>query len=275
MLGVVVMKSFNRFWLMLGLAGLTVKWSVVSAAPLAAVPLAAAPLTTVPLTTVPLTTVVNELQVVTENWRPYNYLKNGKIQGVSTTVVKKVLKQAGIKYKIDVYPWARAYKLAQDHDNVLIYTIVRIAPREKLFKWVRPLGKGGTTFLYRLDKNPHINPQTLQAAQHYQVAANKDTMDHIWLRYQGFEKLQTPPTAQSILQMFFKGRTDMLAFDDATLKAELDYLGLDHTKAIKVMPLFKTPPYMAVSLGTSDKVVERLRQAYDSLLQSHQIELVN
>ena len=77
-----------------------------------------------------------ELEIVTENWRPYNYSEGGDIKGHSTEILEKVLRRSGIKYKIKVYPWARAYKIAQNRKNVLIYTIMRIPSREYLFKWI-------------------------------------------------------------------------------------------------------------------------------------------
>lgn len=226
-----------------------------------------------PVLSVPV--MAADLQVVTENWRPYNYSEKGQIKGLSTVIVKKVLKKAQISYSMAVYPWARAYKLAQSNKNMLIYTIVRIPAREKLFKWIRPLGKGGTTYLYRLKTNPHINPLSLEQARDYQVVTNRDTMDHLWLQSHDFKRLQTSSTIEHIVRMFFKGRGDMLAFNDRTLEAEFGHFGFDPKAVVPVMPLFKTPPYMAVSLGTSDLLVEKLQHAYDVLMQENKIQLVD
>ena len=73
------------------------------------------------------------LTVVTEDLYPYNYIENGELKGQATEIVVKVLKHAGIDYSIQVYPWARAYNLALNNKNVLIYSIVKIPSREKLF----------------------------------------------------------------------------------------------------------------------------------------------
>lgn len=168
-----------------------------------------------------------ELEVVTENWRPYNYLENKEVKGVSTNIVKQVLDRSGIKYTIKVYPWARAYKMAQKNRNVLIYSIIRIAPREKLFKWVRPLGKGGVTSLYRLKKNKHINPKTIEEARAYKIVANLNSMDHLWLENQGFKNLQTPAKVKNAIWIFFYPRVDMIAFDSSVIKDEFKNFGFD------------------------------------------------
>lgn len=53
-----------------------------------------------------------ELEMVTEEWPPYNYTGNGKITGISTRVVTETLHRAGIRFRITVYPWKRAYTMA-------------------------------------------------------------------------------------------------------------------------------------------------------------------
>lgn len=223
----------------------------------------------------PVLISAEELKVVTENWRPYNFEENGEIKGVSTKIVKKILAHAGIKYSIDIYPWNRAYDMALHERNVLIYTIIRVAPRENKFKWIRPLGKGGTSSLYRLKKNTHINPKTIEEAKKYDIVANENSMDHIWLEYEGFPNLATPTAVVHSIRMLFKGRIDMIAFDDAVLKYEFESHGFDVNHISRVMPLFKTPPYIALSLATSDEILEKLQKSYDQLIKDKKIDLVN
>ncbi len=215
------------------------------------------------------------LQVVTENWRPYNYIDDGIVKGTATKIVRQVLEQAGIKYNIEVYPWARAYKLAQQQKNLLIYSIIRIPSRDSLFKWVRPLGRGSTTYLYRLKKNPHVNPTDLGQARQYQVITSTDSMDHLWLRYNGFTLLHAPGTVEQMIKMFHKNRADMIAIESISMADEFNHYGFDASQVVPVMPLFTAPPYIAVSLSTSDEMVEKLRKAYDTLLLAHKITLIN
>ena len=127
-----------------------------------------------------------KLEIVADEWRPYNYLEEGEVKGVSSEVVKKVMDRSGLDYNITILPWTRAYDSAQKKENHLIYTIIRIPNREKLFKWIRPLGKGGKTSLYRLKKNNEVAPKTIDEAKNFRVIASKDTMDHIWLVANGF-----------------------------------------------------------------------------------------
>lgn len=207
-----------------------------------------------------------KLQVVTENWRPYNYLENGEIKGTSTEIVKRLLDKAGFPYEIQVLPWARAYLHAQTQENVLIYTIIRIAPREGQFHWIARLGEGGTTSLYKLKGSQDINPDTIEDAKKFLIVTNIKSMDHLWLEHNHFFNLHLTPKVENAINVFFLKRADMIAFDDAVMEKEFKHLGHDPAKEVrKVMPLFRTYPYLAASLKTSERVVEKLRKTYETM----------
>ena len=53
-----------------------------------------------------------ELTILTENLPPLNYLENGVLVGPSVEIVKEIQKRVGSQEPIQVYPWARAYKMA-------------------------------------------------------------------------------------------------------------------------------------------------------------------
>ncbi len=216
-----------------------------------------------------------ELKVVTEEWRPYNYKENNEIKGTSTGIVKKVLARADIDYTITVYPWARAYHMARKKQNCMIYTIIRIAPRETLFKWIRPLGKGGRTNLYRLRSKPAITIDTADQAKNYSIITNRDSMSHIWLEHKGFTNLYLTTSYARTIQLFFRGGADLTILDTSVLKEGFANLGHDQKEIVMVFPMFRTPPYMALSLSTSDEVVQRLQLAYDELMAEGEINLVN
>ena len=73
---------------------------------------------------------------------------------------------------------------------------------------------------------------------------------------------------------------DIISFDtvvvaDATLQKEAKEFGYDHTAMVKVLTLYKTSPYMALSLATSDEVLWRLQQSYDELVKEKAINFLD
>lgn len=202
-----------------------------------------------------------ELKVVTENWRPYNYEEAGEIKGTSTDRVKQILKKTDLKFNISVYPWSRSYDMALNEENILIFTLIRIAPREKLFKWVCQIGKPGKTSLYRIKGNTKVNPKNIEEAKKFSIVTNRDSMDDVWLTFNNFTKLEKPANVTDSINMILGKRAELLSFDEVTLEAELKAAGHTPEELEHVLTLFETPPYLAASLKTSDKILKKIRAA--------------
>lgn len=66
-----------------------------------------------------------------------------------------------------------------------------------------------------------------------------------------------------------------MAFDNISMYPESKNVGQDSTRLVEVMPLFKTPPYIAMSLVTSSKLIEKITQAYDALVLEGKIKMIN
>lgn len=215
------------------------------------------------------------IEVVTEDWKPFNYPENGEIKGTSTVIVKKVLKEVGLTYNIRVYPWARAYHMALNEKNVLIYTLMRIPQREKLFKWVRPLGPANKTWLWKRKGDKKIIVNNIDDAKKYMIGTNNDSMDHIWLKDNGFkdkENISVNSKVELFVKMLKFGRVDMMAFNTASIEEEVKKLNFSIEDFEKVIPLFTTQPFMAFSQLTSDEYVEKFKMVYDQLVKENKLE---
>jgi len=62
-----------------------------------------------------------ELTILTENLPPLNYIENGILVGPSVKIVKQIQKRVGSQAQIQVYPWAKAYKMALEEKNVILF----------------------------------------------------------------------------------------------------------------------------------------------------------
>ena len=100
-------------------------------------------------------------------------------------------------------------------------------------------------------------------------------MDDVWLKFQGFKNTEHPSTVASTISQFFNGRVDMIAFDSSTMGEEFKNAGKDTNQVEKVMDLFQTPPYMAISLQTSDELLQKVENSYNELIKKGEIKLVN
>ncbi|MCG6919128.1 MAG: ABC transporter substrate-binding protein, partial [Deltaproteobacteria bacterium] len=57
-----------------------------------------------------------ELTILTENLPPLNYVENGVLVGPSVETVREIQRRVGSNEEIQVYPWARAYKMSLEQE---------------------------------------------------------------------------------------------------------------------------------------------------------------
>jgi len=132
------------------------------------------------------------LRIVTEELPPYNMTQDGRMTGMSTEVVQAVLKEIKVQASIQSMPWARAYELALNDSNVLIYSIARTPERESLFQWVGAIAPT-RWYLYSLADRP-VKLDSLEDARGHQIATVNQDVGEQYLISKGFrigEELQS------------------------------------------------------------------------------------
>lgn len=207
------------------------------------------------------------IHVVTEA-TPYTYLVEGKVVGSATEVVELSLKRAGLdSYKVNLYPWARAYDMALGEPNVLIYLIARTAAREDLFHWAGEIMKI-QYHLYRLKpKDKAVRITHLESAKPYSIGVIRDDVRYQYLRAKGFARLVVSAQSVDNFKKLLNGQVDMvpLTLDDATSlckETRFDCAGLER---VLTLDEASTGLYMAYSRSTPDALVQRTRLAFDKL----------
>ncbi len=199
------------------------------------------------------------LTVVTEEYPPYNFQDGNtkQISGMATEVVQEVLKRAKLDYKLDMYPWARAYQMAQDAPNVLIYSIGRSDKRESLFKWVDVIAPYDV-YLYRLKSRPDVKAADIAAIKHFKIGAVRDDVRAQYLEKAGIT-LDLVAEDGSNAKKLASQRIDMFPIDELAMVALNKREGIDPASVVKVMRLdaLSAGLYMAFSKQTSDELVHR------------------
>jgi len=210
-----------------------------------------------------------KIQVVTEEMAPYNFTdeKDKSITGMSTEVVREILKRAKIDYDIKSYPWVRAYKTAQDDPNTAIYSMGRNAEREKMFKWVGIVAKRDV-YLYKLKSRTDIKANSLEDLKPYTFGGIRDGIRTVYLQNEGL-KVDVVTDDISNIKKLQSGRIDAIPSDHLALMALAKNAGVDFNSLEKMYKLDKLSGglSMAFSLNTPDEVVEKCRAALDSIVK--------
>ncbi len=208
------------------------------------------------------------IEVVTEEWPPYNYTQQGKVLGTSTDILREALESTGFSYSIRSFPWARAYEMAKTRSNTLIYTIVRTAQRENTFKWVAEIQPPEPTFLYKKADNEHVIVTSLEEAKAFAVVAVRSAYTEQKLKELGFSEDQNLIlTGDPFLatRMLMSGRADLYAEAASNLPSILEKEKVSEKSLKPAVFVMENKFFAAFSLETDDAVVERLRQGIEKI----------
>lgn len=211
------------------------------------------------------------IRIVTEELPPYNMTEGGRLTGLSTEVVQAVLKEIGVQASIQSMPWARAYDIALNSENVLIYSITRTAQREKLFKWVGVIAPMNWYLFAKPERNIRLNQ--LDDARKYQIATVKDDAGEQYLVSRGFvvgKNLQSNNKYEYNYEKFKLGRVDLWISIELNALYLMRKAGDDPARMVVrtlALPDLGNDDglHMAFSQKTPDAVVERFRKGLEAI----------
>ncbi len=207
-----------------------------------------------------------KLQIAMDYYPPFSFEENGEIKGLSTLVVRAALKQAGMEAIIKQYPFARAYNMTQKTENIFEYCVVKTPERKPLFKWIGIVGPAVQTIFAPKDKNIKIGkPEDLKG---YRIGTViEDVVDQYLFARKDSSGLQLDRVSsyKSNMKKMLKGRVDLWGGNKLVgyyLAKELGYSEND-IKPVYTIDELTDHYYLVTGLKTSDKIVEKLRKAFE------------
>jgi polar amino acid transport system substrate-binding protein len=206
-----------------------------------------------------------ELTILTENLPPLNYLKDGVLVGPSVEIVKEIQKRVGSHEKIKVYPWARAYKMALEDENVVLFGTTYTKVRHDKFKWIGPLATKRDILVAKKSSGIKIN--SLEDAKKVKRIGTlrDDTREHL-LKRLGFTNLEPVSDEQKNAKKLVLGRIDLWTYKKPGLKTVCELAGVDYDEIEEVFHLRKIDLMIAFSKKTSDSIVQNWRNAFTEML---------
>ena len=203
------------------------------------------------------------LQIVTEEFPPYNFTQEGRVTGMSTDVVQAVCKQVHLDAHIQVYPWARAYEIALNEKNTLIFSIGKSPEREKLFQWAGSIAPVQSC-LFALKTRPDIEVGTLEEARNYYIITQLQGRTAQILQEHGFRQWQNLFLITSVDRAFLMlqtGRGDLVGYPELVMHYTVRKNGLEPASTIRKVYCFKKVShlYAAFSRQTPGTLVTRFQ----------------
>ena len=216
-----------------------------------------------------------ELVLLTENFPPYNMAKNGKnfaqdenINGIAVDIVREMFKRANVTYSLTLrFPWERVYKLALENPGYGAFVMARLPDRERLFKWVGPIGPDDWIMLAKADSK--ISLETLEDARKYRIGAYKGDAIAMTLAKQGLKPvvvLRDQDNAKKLVN----GQIDLWATGDPAGR----YLArLEGVSGLKTVLRFNSAElYLALNKDVPDDTVAKLQAALDQMRKEGKVD---
>ena len=201
------------------------------------------------------------LSVLTEPYPGYSFDDKGEIRGAGADQVHLMFKRAGLPYKMQMLPWARAYQMATRDRNTCIFATNHTEERDKLFKWVEPLG-GGSVVLIRRKGDAAVAPKTLEEAKAFTVGVQRGDYAADYLAKKGFPKLDLASDFGLTLKKLLSGRIELAMTSDAAFRAEVKKG--QPLEAVMTMPAAIYA--LACSLDVPDDTVRMLQVELERLV---------
>lgn len=224
----------------------------------------------------------NNILVVTEPWPPFNYVnQDNQVVGIATEILKEVLNEANLNYQISVYGWQRAYNLAKNNKNTLIYTIFRIDSREDDFQWICPLISTQGVSVYRLKSREDINIKHINDLKSYHLGVVGTGVTYDYLIAHGFSinrNIDIATDELANIRKLFKGRVDLIIQEEEPLALRMQQVGLPIEGLKKVFAILSNKERqacMAMSLDTSKAVIQKLQNALNKVQNIEEAKLNN
>lgn len=205
-----------------------------------------------------------ELTILTENLPPLNYVQEGVLVGPSVDIVRAIQRRVGSTAPIRVYPWARAYKMALEEKNTVLFGTTYTQDRHELFKWVGPLATKRDILVARKDTG--IKIMSLKDAQKVRrIGTLRDDTRERFLQAHGFTNLESVSDEQKNARKLMLGRIDLWAYKKPGLKTVCALAGVDFEAIEEVYHLRTIDVMIAFSKLTDDTIVEAWHKAYAAM----------
>ncbi|MRW90909.1 transporter substrate-binding domain-containing protein [Duganella sp. FT80W] len=195
---------------------------------------------------------------------PLSFMRDGTPTGYCVDLAHEIQRRIKDRTRVELLPWARAYRLAVDGANIMLICPKRTPEREPLFRWVGPvLESQSVVYALRSSRLRLGNLADLRALDG--VLVPRDFYTHQYLRIAGFTNLDPVNSSQTMLAMLLAGRRKAMVLDREQLPFLLRQAGVSADVVEPVLRVMTIHSYFAFPLYAPDALVAQWQQALDQM----------
>lgn len=211
------------------------------------------------------------LLLFTENYGSYNYSLNNRdyehwrddIGGTSTEMVKAIMADAGIDYRMRLRTWRVSYGRALERPYHGVFSTARTEQREELFHWIGPIAQyNWILFKYA---GSDLDIQSIEDLRTLRVGGFDNSATTLFLEAQGIS-VSTLPSDTLNPQRLARGQIDVWIASDVNAQALADEAGFPNIEPALVVRTVDM--YLAMNPQTPAPLLQRLEQSYQNVLRN-------
>ncbi|UPW17104.1 transporter substrate-binding domain-containing protein [Agarivorans sp. TSD2052] len=210
---------------------------------------------------------------VTENLRPFNYVEDAHLTGISVELLRLVWQEMGQEPQaIKVQNWEKAYYLLQHRPNMALFLTMRSPRREEMFHWACPITTSDIELIAL--KSRAITLDTVDSTSNLLFGAMKASVGEQLLLYKGveYEQIALTEDLEKALRMLKRERVDVIASEPEVITQTAIALGFDEELFESVYRLGELEGCFAFSQGTDPNYLKRFRAALTKVTQTDQYQ---
>jgi len=216
---------------------------------------------------------LTSLNYVTESYPPYNFKDGGKLQGIAVDLLSAASQAAGDPVnasEIKVLPWPRAYKMASDGPNTVLFSTTRTEQREPLFQWVGPITATRVVLLARKGGGIQINSEA--DIKKFSIGAIRDDIGEQLVKAAGVpdSSIKKIPSADSLAKMLNIGRIDLWAYEENVARWFIKQGGFNNADFETVYVLKESDLYYTFSKDIPQQKVDALQGGIDAIRNNNE-----
>ncbi len=213
------------------------------------------------------------ITLYTENFPPYQIYNDNKFSGIAIEIINEIQKKVDDKVDISITTWNDAYNKALNNKNSGVFSTGRTTEREKLFKWVGPIGKTKYIFFANINSDLYIGNPNEASLKVKEILVGDNDVSYQSLKSLGIANLKSSKdnSGKENIQKVISSKNDYLWASDyySGMYKIKQYNYENQLKPVMFnRPFLTTTMNIAFNINTDDKIIEKWSKALQEIIDN-------